>query len=293
MNRTTVAVPVTAGVPSRTTAGGVPAARSSSTSAPAAVAARSPLPARSRRAAVAGTGLLACLLPLVWGCATAVELATGVQADHRFHQVTGQGLLLSVLWLAGLVPLVRAGLRGRRPSTVSGMHHLAFLAATLTVAVLSPGDGIAGVAVGTAVLTALLWTALPLRPDLRAAGVGLDLLLVPLALLTTALLTPFVLGQVDLQHTLVDEHAELAHYVDMAWVSLAVIALGACAAVSSAARSLAVWSSGGLLVIGAARLAFTPDRTWSGLAVGLGATGVLLGLARLRATTRGTDGTSA
>jgi hypothetical protein len=254
-------------------------------------------PSVPRRAAVAVTGLLACALPVVWGCATAVELATGVQADHRFHQVTGQGLLLSALWLGGLVPLVRAGLRGRRPSTSAALHALAFLTATVLAAALVPAD-LGLVAVITAGTTGLLWLALPVRPRLRGAwSGGLDLALAPAALLTAALVAPFALGQADLQHAGADEHAELTHYVDMAWVVLAIAALAAVAALCGAARSLSVWASAGLVVTGAARAAFTPDVTWSSLAVALGTAGLLLAAARRAAVrtgaARGSAGTPA
>ena len=234
-----------------------------------------------RRAAVVLAAVPACGLPLVWGIAAAVELATGVQADHRFHQVTGQGLLLSAVWLGGLLPLVAAGLRGRRPSTAAGLHALAFACATLLVAALSPGDGIAAVAGITTVGAALLWAALPLRPRLRGAfSGGLDVLLAPLALLTAALVTPFALSEIDLQSAHLDEHAELAHYVDMAWVTLALVALAVAAALAPAARRLSVWASAGLVVTGAARYAFTDEVTWSALAVALGGAGLAVAAVR-------------
>ena len=229
-------------------------------------------PSAARRTAVGAAGLLACALPVVWGCAVAGMLATGTEADHRFHQVTGQGLLLSGVWLGGLVPLVRAGLRGRRPSTAAGLHHLAFLVATVLACGLAPQAG-AGAVAGVAVVTGgLLWLALPQRPRLRGALTGgPDVLLAPAALLTAALVTPFALGQVELQHAMGDEHADMAHYVDMAWVVLALVALGVVAALSPVARSLAHWTGAGLVVTGLARAAFTADVTWSVLAVALGA----------------------
>ena len=237
----------------------------------------------ARRAAVAVTGLLACALPLVWGAASAGMLVTGAEADHRFHQVTGQGVLLSLLWLAGLVPMVRAGWRGRRPSTATGLHALAFAAAAGTACTLAPQAGAGGLGVVVAVTLALLWAALPQRPRLRGAfRGGLDVALLPVALLTTALVVPFALGEVDLQRAMGDEHAEMAHYVDMAWVVLAVAALGLVASLSAAARSLALWSSAGLLVTGAARAAFTGDTTWSALAVALGAVGLAVAGQRVR-----------
>lgn len=235
-----------------------------------------------RRTAVVVTGLLASALPLVWGIGAVGMLATGHEADHRFHQMTGQGVLLAVLWLGGLLPLVRAGLRGRRPATAAALHHLSFVLAAGVAAVLSPGAGAAPVAVITAVTGALLWAALPVRPRVRGAFAGgLDLALAPVALLTAALVTPFALGQVELQRAMGDEHAEMAHYFDMAWVVFALLGLAACAALSASARSLSVWASAGLLVTGASRIVFTPDVTWSVLAMALGAAGLALTAVRV------------
>lgn len=251
--------------------------------APTAPAAGRGAPSLPRRAAVGAAGLLACALPLVWGCASVVMLATGTEADHRFHQVTGQGVLLAVLWLAALLPLVRAGLRGRRPSTTDGLRHLSFLAVTAGAAALAPEAGAGPVAVITLVTGGLLWAALPSRPRLRGAfRGGLDPVLAPLALLAAALVTPFALAEADLQHAMADEHAEMAHYFDMAWVTFALVGLLAVAAVHAGARRLAVWGSAGLVVTGAARAAFTPDVTWSATAVALGAAGIALGLLRSR-----------
>jgi len=234
-----------------------------------------------RRAAVVGTGLLACLLPVSFGLSAAGMLVTGVEADHRFHQVTGQGVLLSALWLGALLPLVVAGLRGRRPSTSTALHHLAVVAAALVAGALAPGVGGALVAGYAAVTGALVWSALPVRPRLRGAFTrGLDLALVPLALLTAALVTPFALSEVDLQNALVDEHAEMAHYFDMAWVVLALLGLAVAAALAPAARALSVWASTGLLVTGAARYLLTDEVTWSASAVALGAAGLALVAAR-------------
>jgi hypothetical protein len=69
-------------------------------------------PGRARRTALAAAGFLACALPVVFTVNISRMLVVGELSDHRFHQLTGQGLLLFVLWLGGLVPLLRAGWSG-------------------------------------------------------------------------------------------------------------------------------------------------------------------------------------
>ena len=262
------------------------------TTAPAATAQPVPAPAPAdeavrvsalRRVALGVTGLLACALPTVWGAGSVVMLATGIEADHRFHQVTGQGVLLAVLWLGALLPLLRAGFRGRRPSTVSGLHSLGFVAATVAAGALTQEAGAGPVAAITVVTTALVWAALPLRPRLRGSAAGLDPVLAPVALLAAALVIPFALGEVDLQQAMADEHAEMAHYFDMAWVTFGLVAMAALAALAPVARRLAIGATAGLLVVGVSRIVFTPDVTWSVLAMTLGGVGLALAVLRSRA----------
>ena len=244
-----------------------------------------PAPARpswGRRTAVVVSGVLACLAPTVWGVAVTLELLNGVQADHRFHQVTGQGLLLCALWLAGLVPMVRAGWRGVPPSAATVAQAGLFAGAGLAVGLLAPGAGALPVAVATVLTTALLWAALPVRPSLRGLLGPLDPVLAPVVLLAAALVTPFVAGEVELQNTSTDEHAHLAHYFDMAWICVALVLVGALAAVAPQARRRALWTTGGLVLIGAARTAFTGEVTWSLLAMALGVVGTLAVLADRR-----------
>src|SRR4051794_32683282 len=161
------------------------------------------------RSIALGIGTLTtALLPVVWGVGAAAELLTGTETDHRFHQVTGQGVLLSVLWLAGLLPLITAGWRRRIPSPVAGLHHLAFVAAAVVAAALAPGNGGAAVAVSPALTAGLLWAALPQKPAVGAtlrAGLRLDPVLAPLALLTAAVLTPYVLDQAAQQRAFINE----------------------------------------------------------------------------------------
>ncbi len=241
--------------------------------------AAAPRPTALRRAALVATGVLACATPTMWGAATVGQIVTGTESDHLFHQLTGQGLLLSALWLGGLVPLVVAGWRGRRPSAPAALAHLAVVAAAVVSAALAPGAGGAVVAAVALVTGVLLWTALPQRPVLAVSG--LDPVLAPLALASAALYAPYVLAEAALQRHSGDEHAEYAHYFDMAWIGLALVVLAVAAAVVPAARRLAPFAMVGTLWIGAARFLVTGESTWSVLAVGLGVVGALAAAARL------------
>ena len=236
-------------------------------------------PRLARRIAVGAAAFLAGALAAAWGMACLLQLLTGTEADHRFHQVTGQGLLMCALWLWPIASLARAGLRGRRPSTSAGLLHVSVVGAAVGAGALAPSGGGGGGAVQTLVTGALLWAALPLRPRLLPLG-DLDVVLAPFALLTAALAAPFVVGELDLQRAMGDEHAEMAHYFDMAWVTLTLVVMAGFAAVSAAARRLAVPAGAGLALVGASRFVFTDDVTWSLLAVLLGLAGAVAGARR-------------
>src|SRR5215213_5630639 len=94
------------------------------TSTPVAPAAGAPVrPSVLRRVAVVAAGVVAGALPTMWGISTVGELVTGAERDHLFHQLTGQGLLVSALWLGALLPLLAAGWRGRRPGAGPALLH--------------------------------------------------------------------------------------------------------------------------------------------------------------------------
>jgi hypothetical protein len=197
-------------------------------------------------------------------------LLTGVETDHRLHQATGQGLILFALWFAALMPLLRAGWRGERPSAASGLLHLTFVAVGALCSVAAPGGGAPILLAIIAISGALVWWALPLRPSFRSLGFQVDPLLTPIALLAGALYTPYALGQIALQNDATGHHAINPHYFDMAWLTLTLVVLGALAAVFVAARPLALVSGAGSIVLGAAGLALGESTTWSLVAAGLG-----------------------
>ena len=235
-------------------------------------------PSRGRRAGLVAAGVLSCALPTVFTLNISRMLVVGELPEHRFHQLTGQGLLLFLLWFAALVPLLRAGWRGRRPSTAAGLLHLTFVGVGLACSVAAPGGGAPILTVLIAATGAVVWAALPLRPRIRT-DLRVDPLLAPLALLVAALQTPYAVSQVALQNDAVGHHARNPHYFDMAWLVMAVVVLGLVAAASPAARHLSLWSAAVATGTGLAGIALGESLSWSvpTLVLGLltGAVGIL------------------
>ena len=233
-------------------------------------------PGRLRRTALVATGFLACALPTVFTVNVTRMLLTGQYADHRFHQATGQGLILFALWLVPLVGLLRAGWSGRRPSSALGWQHVAFVATGILTAAIAPGGGAPWLVGVIAITGALTWVALPQRPRL-CAGLQIDPVLAPVALIGCAVLTPYVIDQLAAQNAVTGgHHAHNPHLFDMAWMSACLIALGIVGATLPAARHLVGWLGGGVVALGAAGLLFGQDARWSSLVLGVG---ILAGLA--------------
>ena len=219
-------------------------------------------PSLRRRAALVAAGVLSCALPTVFALNLSRMLLVGELSGHRFHQLTGQGLLLVLLWFAGLVPLLRAGWSGRRPSTASGLLHLTFVGVGLAGSVAAPGGG-APILTGLIAATgAVVWAALPVRPRLRT-GLRIDPVLAPLALLMAALQTPYVVGQVALQNGATGHHAQNPHFFDMAWLVMVVVVLAVLGACVPVARRLSLWSAAVATGAGAAGLALGESMPWS------------------------------
>ncbi len=242
-------------------------------------------PGRGRRAAVALTALLACALPTSFAVSITAMLVTGAESDHRFHQLTGQGLLLAALWLGALVPLVRAGWRGDRPSTAAGYRHLAVIGVGLVASAISAGGGARSLMVIVTLTGALVWAALPLRPRLRAR-VSLDPVLTPLALAVAAALVPYAVDQLQQQlATTMGYHSENPHLFDMAWVSLVLTVLAVLGAIVPRVRGLFAWVGGGCVLIGSAGLVLGESAVWSLAVLALGVAALVaprLGLSRNR-----------
>jgi len=226
-------------------------------------------PRVGRRVAVVVTGALASFLPSVWALNIARMLLTGDLPEHRFHQATGQGLVLMALWLGAVLPLVRSGWTGRRPSTATGLLHLVFVVVGGLLAVAAPGGGAPALMGAVAVTGTLLWLALPRPPRLRAAF-SVDPLLAPVALLSTAVFTPYAAAQVGLQNAATGYHAQNPHLWDMAWMTLTLCVTAILAAALPSARSLVWWLAAGATTTGVAGLAFGEGTAWSVLVLGVG-----------------------
>ncbi len=228
-------------------------------------------PSPWRRSGIAAAGVLACLVPTVFGVNLARMLLTGELAEHQFHQLTGQGLVLCALWLGGPLAIVRAGWAGRRPSTAAGLLHVTFALCGLVTAFLAPGGGLPLLMTPIVLTGLLVWAAVPLRPRLTRLEVQVDPLLAPVALLTAAFYTPYAVAQVGLQNSAVGHHAQNPHFSDMAWTVTVLVVLAALAAALPAARRLMAWTGVASVVIGAGGLAFGEGAGWSLSALALGA----------------------
>ncbi|MGN6301762.1 MAG: hypothetical protein ACTHN8_11810 [Angustibacter sp.] len=229
-----------------------------------------PRPSRMRRAALAAAAFVACALPVVFTVNVTRMLLTGVDADHRFHQATGQGLVLFALWLGPLLGLVRAGWQGRRPGSALGWQHLLFVAIGLVCSAIAPGGGAPFLTGVIAVTGALLWVALPRRPRLKVA-VQVHPVLAPVALVGAAALTPYAVSQLAAQNDVTaGYHAVNPHLFDMGWMALCLIGWALTAALSPVLRGLMTWFAACVGVVGAAGLVFGEPAGWSVLVLGLG-----------------------
>jgi hypothetical protein len=238
------------------------------------------IPSRWRRAGIAVAGVLACLVPTVFAVNLTRMLLTGELADHQFHQLTGQGLILCALWIGGPIAIVRAGWVGRRPSTAAGLLHLAFALCGLATAFLAPGGGLPLLMTPIVLTGLLVWAAVPLRPRLTRSAVQVDPLLAPVALLAAGFYTPYAVAQIGLQNEAVGHHAQNPHFSDMAWTVIVLVVLAVLAAVLPVARRLMTWTGVASVVIGVGGLAFGEGTAWSLTALTLGA--VALGALAVR-----------
>jgi hypothetical protein len=236
-------------------------------------------PGAARRAALVLTGVLTCALPAVFTVNITRMLLTGVESEHQFHQATGQGLLLFVVWLVPILALLRAAWVGARPSSAAGYQHLVFLGTGAVCAALAPGGGAPYLVGVIAVGGALLWWALPRRPRLRLPA-KVDPLLAPVALLATAWLVPYAIDQLQAQNAVTSgDHLQNPHFFDMAWLVSVFMAYAVLAALSPTARHLALWAGAGCVLLGSAGLAFGQSTTFSVVTVLLGAAVGAAGLA--------------
>ncbi|MFC7496286.1 MULTISPECIES: hypothetical protein [unclassified Nocardioides] len=238
-------------------------------------------PTRLRRTGVAVTAFLTCAMPTVFAFNLSRMLVTGELDEHRFHQLTGQGLLLCALWLGGIIPLVRAGWAGRRPSSAAGILHLAFMATGALTAAAATGGGAPALLGVIGVPGALLWLALPVRPQVRLPA-RIDPVLAPVALVAAAVWAPYAIDQIALQNAATGHHAQNPHYFDMAWMVATLVVVGLAGAILPAVRRLTLVAGGGLVWTGAMGVLLGVDRPWTPLMLGVGALMVLVSARRAR-----------
>lgn len=239
-------------------------------------------PSRLRRTGLVAAGLLACALPTVFTINITRMLLVGELSEHRFHQLTGQGLVLFALWLGGLVPLIRAGWSGRRPSSLAGWLHVVFMVTGVVCAAAATGGG-APYLVGIIVVTgALVWLALPVRPRLRLPA-RIDPALAPVAFVAAAVSTPYVLDQIALQNAAIGHHAQNPHFFDMAWLVTALVGMAMLAALLPGVRRLAAAAGAGLAWTGLMGVVLLDtDRPFMVLALATGAALVAISARRTR-----------
>ena len=232
-------------------------------------------PSARRRVALVATGLLAVALPTVFMLNLSRMLLVGELPEHRFHQLTGQGLILCLLWLASVLPLVRAGWEGRRPGPATALMHLSFMVVGTAFAIAAPGGGAPFLMAVIDVTGVLVWLALPERPRLRGE-LRVDPLLAPLGAALTAVSAPYAVAQVGLQNAAAGHHAQNPHYFDMAWFTTTLAVLVVLAALRVDVRRLAVWGGGAAGITGAVGVVLGEDLAWTVPALGLGALVVLV-----------------
>ena len=239
-------------------------------------------PGAARRTALVLTGVLTCALPAMFILNISRMLLTGVETEHRFHQATGQGLILFAVWLLPILGLLRAAWAGARPSSAAGYQHLALIGTGAVLAALAPGGGAPYLVGVIAVGGALLWWALPQRPRLRLP-VRVNPVLAPVALLATAWFVPYAIDQLQRQNAVtVGDHFTNPHFFDMAWLVTVLMAYLILAALVPAARQLALWTGAACLVLGTAGLAFGESTTFSAVTLLLGGVAVVAGIASAR-----------
>jgi hypothetical protein len=220
-------------------------------------------PGRGRRTALVASGILACAIPTMFAVNITRMLLTGIEADHRFHQLTGQGLILCALWVLPILALLRAGWQGRRPSPAVGWAHILLVVAGAGAAVVSQGGGAPILMAVVGIPGALVWASLPLRPRLRGA-LQVDPLLMPVALAASAALLPYAVDQLALQNAATTGyHSENPHFFDMAWISIVLAGYAVLSGLMAATRVLAVGFAGAMVWLGSAGLALGESTTWS------------------------------
>ncbi len=207
----------------------------------------------------------------LFGVFTAVfGIVSEAQKVHAFHNAVVAALLLALA-----TPPAIAAARAPERAAAPLVHLVALSAAGLGTMLLARK-----VDVFTLPFIVFVGVLVALRvPSFDALRTGHWSL--PLAILVVTAAVPllkYTIGQAELQRIdTSSEHAEFNHWVEMSFVAVGVLMLGALTALRPAAFRLSAWSAGiTLAVLGAASIAFpgyasaiTESWAWTALAGGV------------------------
>ena len=178
-----------------------------------------------------------------FGLFTAVfGIVNPAQEPHAFHNVVVASLLI-VLSTPPLIVVARTPDRAVRALVILAAVAMAALVTMALSLTLDPFT------LPFVILVGVLWLLAP-----RSAGAAPrpSLILGALVLVAAVPLVGYALGQAELQRTdHTSEHAAFFHWVETSFYAIAVLLLGALAALRPAAFRLAAWMGGvGLAILG-------------------------------------------
>jgi hypothetical protein len=213
---------------------------------------------------MAGSAVLFGLYTAVFG------IISESQSIHAYHNVVVASLLIVLS-----APAAVAAARAPERSWPALLHLVALGVAAVATMILALRADVFTLpfAVLTGVLVALRVAEGPAMPPGRASPV--------LAVLVVASAVPllaYALGQAELQRLdTTSEHAEFNHWVETSFYAVAVVLLGALAAIRPMAYRLSGWCAGvGLAIIGGASLLLSDHASaldapwaWAALAGGI------------------------
>jgi hypothetical protein len=230
-----------------------------------------PAPSSGRHTAMRVLASIMAVGGIAFGLFTAVfGIVNPAQEPHAFHNVVVAALLI-VLSAPPVVAVARAPERVVRPLVILAAVAVAALATMALSLTLDPFT------LPFVVLIVVLWALAPNRDGAVPPGRP-SLLLGGLVFAAAVPLTLYAAGQAELQRTdQSSEHAAFFHWVETSFYAVAVMLLGALAAVRPPAYRLAGWMAGvALALLGAGAIvlsnyasALPAPWAWAALAGGL------------------------
>ena len=186
-----------------------------------------------------------------FGVVTAVVgILVPAQAPHAFHNVIVASLLL-IVSAPPVIAVARAPEAAIRPLVVLAVVGVAGLATMAAALTLDPFT------LPFIILVGVLWAVLPNRSRPIPSGRPSPIL-VALVLGGAVPFTVYALDQAGLQRAdHASEHAAFFHWVETSFYAVAIVLLGALAALRPTAFRLAAWLAGvALAIMGAASVVF-------------------------------------